>query len=337
MSLEPGETKRYNFSAITKETGGSLPINVEAQLISGDLVFKQAQINRVIAIVEPGLTVKTDWRDSVFSSHSATLNLNFKNNERAEITNVSFSFESARSTSVVSKLNSGAKNISLTNNTVNYSEALKAGAGDSAAIEVFLDRRTVSLNDSLAAKITVSYTMNGQAYSYVMTTPSLKINSNLSVSSGGYYYSAQGDQLGVGPIPPKVDIPTTYWIIWEANNLGNDIAPFEVSADLPANLVWLDQQSVVAGNLSYSPVTRRILWQVDSLAKSGGNYRASFAISIVPRTEDLGTVPVLLSNISFLGKDQYTGMNISKKLANITTNIESDRHAAGKGKVEALQ
>ena len=193
------------------------------------------------------------------------------------------------------------------------------------------------MNDFLNLAVSIKYKMDGKEFNYSIAAPRLKINSNLSVNSGAYYYGPQGDQLGIGPIPPKVDIPTTYWIIWEANNLGNDIAEFEVSGDLPSNVVWLDQQSLVAGGLSYSPIGRRVLWKVDKLSQTGGNYRASFAISIVPRAEDLGKIPDLLSNLNFSGLDLYTEARISKKLANITTNIENDRQAAGKGRVESLE
>ncbi len=334
--LDPGEVRKIPFEATPLGEVGEKDFVVEGGLMIDETLVSQVTITKKVSVGEPVLELSTSFEQIAYEGKDTVLGLSFKNNGEYALSKLSFSFENKRDTMAVSKVSVNDSSFVAVNNSIAYSSELAPGAGENASVTVSFDRKGNSLNDYLSPSIIVSYQMNGQDFRYSVAVPRLKINSNLSVNSGGYYYGPQGDQLGIGPIPPQVDIPTTYWIIWEANNLGNDIANFEVSADLPANVVWLDQQSLVAGSLSYSPVGRRILWKVDALSQTGGNYRASFAVSIVPRTEDVGKTPDLLTNIGFRGSDLYTGADIVKKLANITTNIESDRKAAGKGVVEAL-
>jgi len=335
--LEAGEIRKIQFEAIPLGDLGEKDFTVESGLMQGEKVIPQSTIRKKISVTEPVLELSANFSETSFEGKEATLQLSLKNNGESDISKLSISFENKRDTMSVSRVSTESTMFSAVNNSIVYSSQLNPGKGEKVSVLLSFDRRGNVLNDYLNPSLAVSYAMDGKEYSYSVAVPRLKINSNLSVNSGGYYYGPQGDQLGIGPIPPKVDIPTTYWIIWEANNLGNDISNFEVSADLPANVVWLEQQSLVAGEISYSPVGRRVLWKVDKLAQTGGNYRASFAVSIVPRSEDIGKTPDLLLNLGFRGTDLYTDAQISKKLANITTNIENDRKAAGKGVVEPLE
>lgn len=335
--LKAGETRYIHFTAITTETGGQLPFEVQGQLLSQEKVLTQFQIAKMIEIGAPGLSFSAVFEDQALYGSEATLDLQFVNNEATEISNITIAVQNNRETFAITGITPLTETITASNSVLSYNQNLKAGEKASGKIRLKFDRKNIALNDFIALGVTVSYTINNQTTAYDIAVKELKVASNISLVSGGYYYSEQGDQIGIGPIPPKAGIPTTYWIIWEANNLGNDVSGFEVSADLPGNVAWLDQQSVVAGAISYSPITRRVLWQVDNLPKNGGNFRVSFAVSLVPGEGDIGTVPVLLSNIGFIGQDQFAGIRLSKKMANITTNIESDRRAAGRGKVEPLE
>ncbi len=335
--LAAGESRHISFTAINESPVGDYNFSVETSLLLEDDSLRQSIINESLTLAEPSLAVNATFKDKALSGGSATLDLNFTNNDAQPLSNLVFTIESRRDTMAVGTVTSATVNVTSANNVLQYTKELGSRETGELSALISLTRHSTLFNDFLDLGVTVSYTMAGKEYKYQVAVPKLKINSNLTVSSNAYYYGPQGDQLGIGPLPPKVDIPTTYWVIWEANNLGNDVKNFEVSADLPPNVVWVDQKSVVAGDLSYSPVGRRVLWKIDSLAETGGNYRVSFAISLVPRQIDLGLTPNLLSNLSFSGQDLYTGASIIKKLPNITTNLEADRLSSGKGIVEALE
>jgi len=335
-ALAPGESTKLTFTSTNKSAAATGNFIVQGLLLIGDKTLQQTEISKAISIAEPSLSLTANFSEPALISKTLSANLSFKNNGQAEINNLLLTFENKRRTFSVSSVELLAKDFTATNNAIAYNKNILPGEKKDFTLTIKLEQSGTDLNDWLSLSALVSYKMDGQEFKYTLPLPRLKINSNLTVDSAAYYYGPQGDQLGIGPLPPKVDIPTTYWIIWEANNLGNDMADFEVSADLPTNAVWLDQKSVVTGDVTYSPVSRRILWQVDELSKTGANYRASFAVSLVPREQDLGTEPILLSNLKFRALDLYTSNILSKNLANITTNLPKDRKSSGKSVVEAL-
>lgn len=336
--LNGGEIKHIDFSALTMQPAlTNIDFSINSSLVIATETISQTVSSHRVSVLEPSLGVTATFQNPSFSGSPLGLNVSFRNSESATITNLSFKAESRRSTASIKSFNLVSGDFSAQDNALAYNKDLQAGESGRFVSAISLDRKEIVLNDFLNLSLKVLYRMNDKDYAYEIALPALKIDSNLTVNSAGYYYGPQGDQLGIGPIPPKVGIPTTYWIIWETNNLGNDLSQFQLSADLPANVVWLDQTSVVAGTVSYSPIGRRVLWNIDSIAKTGGNYRLSFAVSIVPGESELGTVPNLVNNLQFTAKDEYTEAEITKKLANITTNIESDRKAGGKGTVEPME
>jgi hypothetical protein len=169
-----------------------------------------------------------------------------------------------------------------------------------------------------------------------MFSPKIKVSSNLRVSSKGLYYSEQGDQLGVGPLPPVVDVPTNFWIFWQLNNNGNELKNLTVSADLPNNIGWTGQKTVLAGDLRNGEISRKVVWTVDDVAASGGNYRAGFELELIPTMADLGQVPLLISNIQYSATDAFTGQLLTGSLSDINANIKDDPAASGKGTVIRL-
>lgn len=331
--INTGETKQFDIYLTTKNTG---PLNLSTlvALKVGDLYLKQKTITKIISVAEPQLIGFASLSPNAVSGASpfTTLALSITNVENQKLENVSFTLVPDRGDVSIKNIFSKSDKATVRGDTLLLGD-LEPNQKQEIKADIEVQRTVVQLNDSVKMNIQVAYSLNNTQYEYTFSTLRLLFSSNLTINSGGYYYGPQGDQLGVGPIPPQVDIPTTYWIIWQVNNLGNDIQDLEVSADLPANIVWTDQQSISSGSLDYSPVTRRVLWRPGSIAKGGGNFRASFAVSLVPQLSDIGTVPILLNNLQFTGQDLFTKEQITRNLPEITANIENDKLSGGKGKV----
>ena len=204
-------------------------------------------------------------------------------------------------------------------------------------MEVLLNRNKVKLNQETGLFASINYTYQGRSISYPASSSRAKICSNLSVKSVGYYYSPQGDQLGTGPVPPIVDIPTDYWIFWEFDNFGNNLSSFFMSADLPKGLVWTNNKSVLEGNLQYGEISRRVIWTVDNIVNQGGKYEAKFEIGLIPEEKDLGKVLDLLNNIQFSAQDSFCGSKISGSKENINSDLKDDNFVNGKGKVQNFE
>lgn len=296
--------------------------------------IEQKTIVKQISVAEPQLLITAKLFPLAVNAvnPSSTVQLEISNLESQEVNNILLAVIPNRSDISVKKLSTQHLAITAQGNTLHLA-SLPAHKKEIFTVDIELLRQLFVTNDSVRLNIIATYTLDNQEQTYVLSAGKLLFNSNLSLVSGGYYYGPQGDQLGVGPIPPQVDIPTTYWIIWQVNNVGNDITNMQVTADVPANIVWTDQQSVTSGSLEYSPITRRVLWKIDEVGKGGGNFRASFAVSLVPQISDIGSVPTLLKNIQYSGKDTYTNEQISNNVPEITANIEADKLSSGKGTV----
>ncbi len=335
-SLADGTEQTIDFTAAPSNEG-THEFAVETFVSIDGASLKQSRVGHQVIIVGPGLAVAASVREAALASVSptATIDIQFRNTTKDPISEVSFTVAGSSSFSVAS-IETSEASLSLHGTTASYALPVPAGESRTVSLAARLQREAVATNQRAAITVKVSYVSVGEKVEYAVATERVKLNSNLSLEAAGYYYGPQGDQLGIGPIPPKVDIPTTYWIILQVNNLGNDIENPEVTADLPANVVWSEQQSSTSGELTYSPVTKRILWRPGLVNKTGGNYRISFPVTIIPKPSEVGTVPKLVTNIKISGKDSFTGSQLEGRAGDITTDIQADRQSAGKGKVEPL-
>jgi len=155
----------------------------------------------------------------------------------------------------------------------------------------------------------------------------------LSVKAMGQYYSLEGDQLGVGPLPPVVDIPTNVWIFFEIENFNGNLEKFSLTAQLPENVIWTNKKSVLAGKLNFGQIGKRVVWEVDLIDQKDKVYKAGFEISLIPTQSDLGKVLDLVTDIKFSAVEQSCQSEIDGSLDNITTDLIFDSLASGKGKV----
>lgn len=153
----------------------------------------------------------------------------------------------------------------------------------------------------------------------------------LEIESGGYYYSSQGDQLGVGPLPPEADTQTNYWVFWEIN-AAKGVRDVKVIAQLPEKVVWTNKQTVTAGRLQFGEVGRRVVWSNDEIDLKSP-CKVGFEIGLIPEEKNVGEIMDLLTSIEYQAINKYTGERISGTLNKITTDLKFDDLASGKGEV----
>lgn len=163
--------------------------------------------------------------------------------------------------------------------------------------------------------------------------PAIKIISDLRLVASLYYHSPQGDQLGIGPLPPVVGVPTTYWLILKANNIGNELSNLVFSAQLPKGVELSGEESLFSGKFSYNQDSRRLIWQVDKIKPVGEDYFANFAISVIPTDTQVGKNVVLLKNLHYHADDLWTNTEISENLSDLDSSLPDDRLNRNNGEV----
>ncbi len=207
-------------------------------------------------------------------------------------------------------------------------------------VKTALPARVLKFGSLLKSWVETSYKFEknlGESMRFVGKTREDKVNSDLAVQSLARYYTAEGDQLGRGPLPPIVGRTTKYWIFLSVENNLNDLSGVSVSADLPPNVVWTENVSVAQGELFYNSAGRRVTWKVGEVSRYTGEdwpkQGVAFEVSLVPTAEQVGSEAFLLRQIKIFGSDKFTDEFLEGTSPNLTTNLIYDALAAGKGKV----
>lgn len=329
-SLDQNEKIVINFDALVKNIEGQQNFNFSAKLNG----FKQVDLSKNILVNVPKFKVSITPQNSfIQSGNKISFNFNYKNNEDIDLKDIKFDIQPVNNF-IIGELDiRNNTQLSRVGNSILLNEDLAPQASGSFTIDVLLKRNKVEINQQAGIKAMISYSKVGELIQYPIYSSQIKLLSNLNIESAGYYYSPYGDQLGTGPIPPIVDIPTNYWMFWEAENFGNDLSNFSLTADLPLGLVWTNNKSVLSGNLQYGEISRRIIWSIDDISAQGGEYKARFEVGLIPKIKDIGRVLDLLQNIKFYAQDNFCETQIFGTAENINTDLKDDDLVSGKGKV----
>ena len=166
----------------------------------------------------------------------------------------------------------------------------------------------------------------------------LPVATSISVEAAGFFYTKDGDQLGIGPLPPRVGETTKYRLVLNVKNTSGDARDVVLEAALPPDVSWTGRYSVSGGQaIDYLPTSNRIRWDIGALsALAGGEDEgvgASFEVALKPGAESAGHVAGLLHDIELSGYDSATGLKLYSTAPAISTELPFDSRAAGKGVV----
>lgn len=211
---------------------------------------------------------------------------------------------------------------------------VKVSAGQSTEINIpLLVKNLTNKNNEINWQAEIEYKGLNKDFKEVKILPKIIILPELKATAKIYYNSPQGDQLGAGPIPPQVSLPTNYWVSLTALGASSRLENFVMSLALPKNVNYTDKKSLLAGNLKYNTGNRQIIWTIAQFSPDMQT-QAGFEIQFIPSADQIGKVVDLLKNIQFNASDIQTGSEVGGSLYNLNTNLEFDRINKGQGKVE---
>ncbi|MFA5184651.1 MAG: hypothetical protein WC456_03965 [Patescibacteria group bacterium] len=258
--------------------------------------------------------------------------ISFKNNGTAAISDIKINFLTTDANFTVSQLKAVKVDDRL---SLSGREAVlaKVPAGESGEVSVWVyfnqkNQQARQINWQAQSQ----YNMAGQVLKETASLPSLTVAAELKAQAVAYYTSPQGDQLGIGPLPPLVGIPTDYWIFWEASSVA-DFKNIVFSARLPQGVELAAGRSLLAGEFNYSTSSRQIVWRIPELQGGENNYRLGFEIELIPTVEQEFQVLPLLSDIRYYGEDALTGEATRAYLNELDTNLDGDHFNSGRGVV----
>ncbi|MFA5076241.1 MAG: hypothetical protein WC480_02370 [Patescibacteria group bacterium] len=274
--------------------------------------------------------------------------IKYSNQENQTIENVNITLDLSDPLYNVSTF-STEQSISLTGKTLilnpdNFPDLARLEPGQGGEVKFKIKTQTKTIGSESPAYLTlvpkVNYTLEFQGQKTAFDAELSPINNimttNLELVVLARYYTLEGEQLGIGPLPPVVGVETKYWIMGKILNSYNDVTDIRVSGTLPNNVTWLAKESVGQGaSQAFDVVTREISWQPGEVAKFAGDLsiapQAGFAVILTPRVDQIGRLAPLIQDIKITGKDKITGRIIEKYVGTVTTDLYSDKRASNQG------
>jgi hypothetical protein len=369
--IKPGASSTAAvFGTFASGAGGNLPIQAEAGRIGQGGVFQTAQrAEGVISVLAGDLSLKlvvngSDADRTIAFGETLRGTLAYENTSGETLGNVliRLRLEPLESTAT----SSGAvlpKKPSDTPKFVVWSELDDSSSGTVSGNALTWDPDSVSvlakltqgqegvfefsvpvIGPALAAsgttgfqavvEATVETVGKSKLNRTVRTKPMVfKFRSDVSLAAQARYFSEEGAPQGSGPLPPVVGQPTTYRISWDLVKTLHELKNLRLTAILPKNVVWSDGIEVSAGEISYSEATREIRWQLNKLPADVGSAYAYFDLTLTPSSLDDGRFAQVMGETRFEATDADINETIILTKPALTTDLQNDEGAKGKGVV----
>lgn len=286
---------------------------------------------KLLDLNNPPLNVDFSIANPSFKVGSSIgLHLKIANQGQREIKNATIKIESSDNNFLVKSLKLVGKIPPLVTSYGNVLElSVPINTNQEIDLEVLVSR-LLEQTRVLKWRAELTYELNDHLLKKKIDLPELVTLADLSVKQLAYYTSPQGDQLGVGPLPPIVGLPTSYWIFWETQSV-DEWRDLIVSARLPRGVELGGRRSLLAGDFNYSSSTRLVTWKVKALTTSSDSYRLGFEVEIIPIASQLDKVLPLTENAKYYAVDVLGKKEVEGLLTPVNTNLEDDRFNHGQG------
>lgn len=285
----------------------------------------------VLDLSHPPLSLTFDLAGPSFQiNQPVSLNVSYKNNGAGPISHWQLALSDTDQAFSISRIRLLSGQGSVSGDSLTLPDL---APGETGTISLLINFSATDSNArTLNWQLVSAYTYNDQNLSATQTLKPLDLQAQLNVSAVAYYNSPQGDQLGAGPLPPVVGLPTNYWIFWEAKSDG-DFKDLAMSGRLPQGVELTGARTLLAGQLKYNTSTRQLIWQVPDIKGGSDIYRAGFEIQLVPTSSQLAHVPMLMAGLKYFSTDALSAQEASGTLPDLSANLDFDRFNKGQGKV----
>jgi len=150
------------------------------------------------------------------------------------------------------------------------------------------------------------------------------INSNLSLEERLLYFNDDNVPVGSGPIPPIVGEKTSFKYYWTLKNSLHELRDLKLEMDLPSYVIWENDFSTSAGDISFDPLTNKVVFNISRWPLGIDRVDINFSISIVPGDSEYNKIMILSSGSKLEAMDIETNSLIIKKTDVKTTKLDDD-------------
>jgi hypothetical protein len=245
-------------------------------------------------------------------------------------------FDRATITAQQGFYNSGDNSITWDKSSVNNFAEVNPGDSGSVYFSVsplslfsgsggMLSSPSISVNVSISGQQPQEGNLTTQINSSDSKT--IQIITGAGFASKVLYYS--GPFTNTGAIPPKVEKPTTYTVVWTLSNTSNNISKAQVTSTLPPWVGFVGKISPSTEDLTYDPSTESITWNVGNIPAgtgitTGTGKEVDFQITLNPSLSQVGTRPVLINNAILTGHDDFANVDVTVNKTSLDTDLTND-------------
>jgi len=164
------------------------------------------------------------------------------------------------------------------------------------------------------------------------TVEQAPVTTPFHLTSNVRYYTPSGDQIGIGPVPPRVGETTKFWVSWRLSATTADLSNFFVHASLPPGVLFTGRQALPQGG-QLSGQNGQVVWQLPFVPASNEGVTANFEIAFTPTRKMRGMVPQLLGPGTATAMENRTQTIVHTGTDALDTNLIGDERAKNKGTV----
>ncbi len=350
-AITAGESGTMGFVGYLGEVGEEVTFTFQPSFTFDTSRYQQETLTHTAPVIPPQIRVEHSVDNStVRPGSSAVYTVRYENTGEFDVTNLVLAIE--------------ATSPFVSDTSVEAPPVPSVAPGESGTVEIKVPLRWSILQSEttdwdgldLTARAVASYNLSdpstgstsspqagsGQvdqrvsSKSSVVTAP---ITTPVVFESFGRYATDSGDQLGRGPLPPRVGIETKYWVFWHVGGTINELTNVRIEGTLSDGVTFTGKQSTSQNSgAEYDSATNTISWETTSIGPSlsptSKIIGVAFELGLTPDSSMVGKTPVLLYDIRITGTDARTGAFVSRSGSTVTTNLPNDLMAGGKAEVE---
>ncbi len=333
ITLEGKEVRVFNGEITMPDTAGLYTLKTQSQILINNQLLTLDTITNDISVVYPQVTVNTSWGTTATYAEPNTtlpLKISWKNNSQYELKNLQIKInttpgvvnlkETARQNNI--KIIGDSLVLDAGNRTL-LSDGTAGSAGDTQIDLVLLSSFTLNEKEKAYLEVTPAIVaelkeVSGQTFTNVGSAIRMLLATNATLRTEARYFTPEGDQLGRGPLPPRVGETTKYWIFAQLQNTTNRLKDISFETNLTPGVEFTGKQSITIGSPLKSE-NGKLTWNIFQLPANSitGWY---FEVAVTPTSEQVGKNMSLVKNVNVVATDEQTGKKFNLN-SGIITNV----------------
>jgi len=160
-----------------------------------------------------------------------------------------------------------------------------------------------------------------------------RVTTPFNVSAAIRYYASTGDQIGIGPLPPRVSEETRYWAQVAIGATTKDLSDVVIRTRLAPSVSHTGRHSLPSGG-GLSESEDEIIWKLAYLPASSEGTFVRLELALTPTASMRGVASLLIDSISAEAIEVVSGIKLEEMIDGLDTSLPEDERGKGKGIVE---